>query len=222
MNIALNGKMASGKSTTLKELAKFLSYKGVSIGNEIKPLAALLIEDRQQFEIKIKKVIPNQEERERSIKEIYAYFDLNFQNAKWEKDENGTFIKNPPYRKLLQDFPMLVRKHFGEEVFAKIMLNGLEDCEKETILICDDLRLPNEKQLFEDHEFVVIRLDIDAEEQKKRLIHTYGSYNEEALYHRTEVALDDAIFDLRIDVTGKPVAAVVQEIIDFLNRVEAK
>lgn len=217
MKIALSGKMASGKSTVLKELAKFYEYKGVAIGNEIKPLAASLIENKQGFKEKIQRVIPNPKQRVKALTEILQFFYVNFQNANWVKDENGVYLKNEPYRKLLQDFPMLIRNHFGEEIFAKLLLTELQsDIEKGSSIICDDLRLPNEKKLFEQKGFKIIRLDIEEEEQKRRLIKTYGTFDEAALRHRTEVALDNENFDLRIDVTHKSVPAIVEEIKNFL------
>lgn len=219
MRVALSGKMGSGKSTVLEELAKVFSYKGISIGGEIKPLAASLIEDRKTFEARVKRIIPNKKQRESSIKEIYYFFDENFRNAHWEKDESGVFVKNPPYRKLLQDFPMLIRNHFGEEVFAKLMIERLNESNTVSI-VCDDLRLPNEKTLLERHGFLIIRLDITEEEQRRRLKEKYGIYDESILNHRTEMALDNANFDLRIDVTDKCVSEIAERIESYLKHIK--
>jgi hypothetical protein len=76
--------------------------------------------------------------------------------------------------------------------------------------------------MLEQHGFLIIRFDIEEEEQKRRLIQTYGSFDEKALLHRTEVALDNADFDLRIDVTHKSVMVIAEEIKDFIHCVENK
>lgn len=217
MRVALNGKMASGKSTTVAELKKLYQLQVVSIGNEIKPLAASLIENKKLFEERIRRVIPNRLERESSIKEIYQFFDKNFSDAHWETNKEGEYIKNPPYRKFLQEFAMLIRNHFGEDIFAKLMMERISS--HQSFIICDDLRLPGEKELLEKHGFLIIRLDIAEEEQKRRLIKTYGAVDEEALKHRTEVALDHATFDLRIDVTNKQIHEVAKEIATYLKNV---
>lgn len=216
MRFALSGKMGAGKSTLLKELAKTFAYKGISIGGEIKPLASALIEDRKVFEEKISRIIPNKRQRDISLKEIYDFFDANFKDVVWEKNSHGVFVKNTPYRKLLQEFTMLIRNHFGEEVFAKLMIEKLGD--KSISVVCDDLRLKSEKELLERHGFLIIRLDISKEEQIKRLKETYGLYDESALMHKTETDLDDENFDLRIDVTGKSVTEVASVIQDFLKQ----
>lgn len=157
-------------------------------------------------------------QREQSLQEIDDYFEAHFRNDQWEKNSMGQYIKNPPYRKLLQDFPGIVRQHFGEEIFAKLLLSTLKtEMEEEVSVICDDLRLPDEKVLLEENGFLITRFDISKEEQHRRLIETYGSYDKKALCHQTEVALDDADFNFQIDVTGRSVPDIVNKMMDFLT-----
>lgn len=217
MKIAINGKMGSGKSTISNEIARLLDKEIISIGNEIKPLAAALIKDKQEFEERIERVIPDKEKRNDSLKEIYTFFNKHFSNAKWEVDETGQFVKNNSYRLLLQDFPMLIRQKFGDDVFAKLMIDELN---QQKAYICDDLRLPDEKVLLEKNGFIIIRLDISKEEQEKRLLKQYGKIDQSALKHYTEVALDNEKFDYRIDTTNKSILETVNQIVGFINKVK--
>lgn len=221
MLLVISGKMGSGKSTISKELVRQNNFKVVSVGSEIKPLADLLINDRETFIQKSISILPEGKDVMQTINKILSYFDENFKDATWEKSESGGYVKNKDYRLLLQDFPMIVREHFGDEVFARLMISKVRKRSNEEGLVCDDIRLLKEKSLMERYNYLMIRFDIDADVQKERLLKTYGEIDEKSLLHPTETALDNEKFDLRINVSYKSVEEIVGEVQEFLYRHEA-
>jgi|HigsolmetaAR206D_1030411.scaffolds.fasta_scaffold00003_73 dephospho-CoA kinase len=221
MRIALSGKMSTGKSTIARKFAKQKGYRVLSIGSEIKPLARDLIENRKRFEEKIAKVLPDAEKRNAVLDEIYLYYDKRFRNTQWIKNRLGNYIKTNDYRLLLQEFPMVIRYHLGNDVFLRLMLER----EKAMIahmknIIVDDLRLPEEKELLESLGFITVRLDVSEEEQLRRIQRKYGSVDLSTLKHVTETALDHDHFDYRIDTTGQTDDSVFEELVSIVSKIE--
>lgn len=218
MNLALSGKMAAGKSTILQELAKHHSFQALSIGSVIKPLATQLIEDKPSFILSLKQALGESEQVMSTIGNVLEFFDLTFQKVEWVKDEAGQFIKTPAYRRLLQEFPTILRRAFGNAIFLEILLSQKQEelCRDQSFVV-DDLRLPEEMELLKKYGFLIVRLDISPAEQKQRLLATYGAYEEKALVHPTETALDEKVFDLRIDVSTLSPEQSAKQIEQFLR-----
>lgn len=223
MRIALSGKMASGKSTIAKELSDKYGYYTLSIGSEIKPLALDLVTNREKFENRLTELVRDKKEYAFILHEVYDYFDTHFQNAVWEWDGSHNLVKNNDYRKLLQEIPMLIRNHLGNEIFLKRLLerNKTVLSRKQDIVI-DDLRFTEEKQLLEKHNFITLRLDISEEEQMKRIARKYGKIKSTVWNHPSETALDQAVFDLRIDVTQRTVPSLVWEVCYMVKKINSR
>ena len=214
MRIALSGKMGSGKSTAANLLVREMDFKTLSVGSAIKPTANLLIQDQDSFRTHLYHVLPNTIETKRAVERVIASFNEAYANAEWISDGNEGYIKNEPYRDLLQKYPMMIREVLGEDVFLRLILNEHEPSDES--LLNDDIRLVGEKQHLESLGFRIIRLDINEDVQRERLMKAYGKIDEQALRHPTETALDHETFDLRLDVSEMSEEEVAKHIKEFL------
>jgi|SRR5690625_1684266 len=222
VKIAISGKMASGKSTVSKMLKEELGGEIVSIGSVIKPLANLLIDNQSAFKLAFQQLnLGKGIEAEKEVERILSYFNQKYEDANWVKSRDGGYLKNEPYRKLLQEFPSLVRKQLGEDVFVRSLL-GMKGLHSTEAYINDDMRLRGEKDYLESVGFVTIRLDIDPKTQRERLKKNYGSVNEKSLNHITETDLDHESFHFRVSATYFSAEEIVQNIIDYLNSISIK
>lgn len=196
--LALSGKMGSGKSTISNQFVMNLGYECISIGSSIKALTTfVIVKDYQQiqdFLSILTEEVAVQEHVLTTLKEISVA--LNVQE--FQQDETGVFIKNDVYRKLLQKIATFMREQFGETVWLQYLLTKYQDT---PAIIIDDLRLKTEKQYLEAHGFTILRLDIQKEEQVRRLTKIYGELKEESFHHVTEVDLDNESFFARKDVS---------------------
>lgn len=215
MKIAMNGKMGSGKSTVSHLVQRELGLKLISIGSEIKPLANTLVEDSELFKEKIAILLPESKATREAIEKVVDDFHQRFKHAVWEKDNKGGYIKNDSYRVLLQNFPMMIRRTFGNEIFLKVLIHREGTIEGKRYII-DDLRLPEEKRYLESLGFDIIRLDLSKEEQERRLLKDYGEINEDAFNHPTEIALDSEVFDLRVNAEQTP-ERIAKEIVSYMK-----
>lgn len=224
LKIALSGKMNSGKSTIAREFARQYRYKVFSIGDEIKYLANELIEDRGRFEERMSEIVKDSNLRKTIVSEVYEYYDENFQGVDWKKNKYNDYQKDNNYRLLLQEFPMIVRKYMGNDIFLRHLLDknvALSNMMNYDAII-DDLRLPEEKKLLEEHGFYIVRLISSEEERLYRLRRKYGTIDPKTLGHTTEVALDNDTFDLYIETAGRDVASIVWEIAYRIQKVKKK
>jgi len=81
-----------------------------------------------------------------------------------------------------------------------------------------DARFANEVDWPAKAGATVVRLQISRAEQLKRLHRRDGAApSEEALNHRSETALDDYDFGVTVQVDGKPIADVVDEIVQRIH-----
>lgn len=210
--IAISGKMTSGKSTIAKALAFNHGYKVFSIGDGIKKVSTYLVNNQLN---EAKKYLETSMEKEKLEKVLERYTNMyeNFKNRPFEKDENNQYIKTETYRELTQRLAAETREVCGESFwFQMSLIKANEMIENGEKVICDDIRLKDEKELFEQSGFKIIRLEIEKEEQFKRMENLYGKINEERLNDKTETALDDEEFDLKINVKGLSVEEIVEEI----------
>ena len=216
--------MNSGKSTIAREFARQYRYKVFSIGDEIKYLANELIEDRGRFEERMSEIVKDSNLRKTIVSEVYEYYDENFQGVDWKKNKYNDYQKDNNYRLLLQEFPMIVRKYMGNDIFLRHLLDknvALSNMMNYDAII-DDLRLPEEKKLLEEHGFYIVRLISSEEERLYRLRRKYGTIDPKTLGHTTEVALDNDTFDLYIETAGRDVASIVWEIAYRIQKVKKK
>lgn len=137
------------------------------------------------------------------IKEIaYEYFGMSKDPA----------LKNRP---LLQDIGRNLRL-IDSNVWVKAFLNKTNS---KTHVVCDDLRFKNEAKMLKKAGFLLIRLNIDRDEQVQRLKNTYPQTWEEhcaKLSNVSETELDNCehMFDLVIATnTVKDINSVVHRIL---------
>jgi len=219
MNIALSGKLACGKSRLAEELKRDLNYTIISIGTVIKKTTSLLIEDTERFKMYLQDMLQHQKDTAKLADEVIANFEKNFSRKSFVLDANGDYVKNDSYRGLVQYIATSMRKKLGEDVWVMFIAKEAEKKSKQGILVvCDDLRFPSEKEIFENYRFNIVRLDVSKEVQKKRIqMRGDGEISEEQLNHPSETALDDANFDLRIDTDNLLPEQVKERVCDYLN-----
>ena len=216
--IALNGKMASGKTTMAEALRDNLNFTILSIASSIKKASTILIDNTPYLHKYLKEMVKDAQIAEQLYFDIVQRYHSDFNQEVFEKDSAGAYHKTQPYRELTQMVATVVRKSLGEEVWVKFCIQEAKNqAEDGKSIVIDDLRLPEEKHLFEQNGFAVIRLDITAEVQTERLLRMYGEINEEQRNHTTEIALDDALFDLRIDTSSDDSKIAKQALIQFVQ-----
>jgi len=216
--VAINGPMGVGKSTVAVGLEKQHQFHIISIGTQIKKVSTLLIDDTKQLQTYLQKVLGDKEEGTRIAFLLTDLFTDHFAHAHWEKESNGSYNKNEFYRKLTQEVATLMRQEYGEDIWVRFIASDAMDLANEgKHVVCDDLRVPSEKRIFEQFGFTIIRLDISKEEQERRLKKIYGHIPTELLNHPTEIALNDATFDYRFLVDGLSEEQVQQKVYNFLN-----
>ncbi|XIH10760.1 hypothetical protein C1N87_30535 (plasmid) [Priestia aryabhattai] len=213
--IGFSGKMTAGKTTISNLLADKYGYTVLPIGGRIKKVCNLLIEDRaalkEYLEILPKQTLNNDSNAvQLTFNTLEELYDINFKkyvnkhglSNVFVKSENGVYQKNQYYRDLTQKVGIAVREIFGEQVWVQILSNEanmlVQQGEK---VICDDIRLEVEYNLFYNEGYKLIHLDVNPNVQKKRIIELYNTYNETALIHPTETALDNTDFKYRLNTS---------------------
>lgn len=219
MNLALSGKLACGKSVLANFLKEEHHYTIVSIGSMIKKVTNVVIEDQIAFAQYVKGMVEDKQVAERLVTEITNEFNTNFQHMTFEKDGDELYVKNNAYRQLTQYIATVFRKTFGEDIWvtfvAKEAINMTKEGKK---IVCDDLRLPSEKEIFQSYGFKIIRLDVSEATQKMRIqARGDGKISHEQLNHPTEIALDNAEFDVRLNTDTMSMEAVNEFISGYLQ-----
>lgn len=216
--IAISGKIASGKSTASKILES-LGYYVFSIGNEIKRVSSYLVLDILTDENQMKKYMRKNELKSsvKALEEEMKRIEPLVKKGAFEIERRGNihysdtssferiaknnysptlFVKTDAYRQLLQNVANIVRKDYGDDIWVRVGIQqALANAQK---IVCDDLRLKEEKKVFEEEGFSCIRLDIDKKTQRERVEALYGEIDESVFAHQTEVDLDDEEFDLHV------------------------
>ena len=225
--IGFSGKMTAGKTTISNLLAEKYGYVVLPIGGRIKKVSNLLIEDRDQLMAYLEQILPDKT-LDNSKNPVQTTFDALVQmydehfmpivskyglNNVFVKEENGVYQKNEYYRDLTQKVGTCVRNLFGEQIWVQILLNEanllISQGKK---VICDDVRLEIEYKMFKEQGYTLIRLDVDPEVQKKRILKLYKTYNEKALTHHTETELDNAEFEYRFSTSVDPVEETLKKV----------
>ncbi|WP_088361789.1 hypothetical protein [Bacillus cereus] len=223
--IGFSGKMTAGKTTISNKLEKKYGYVRLAIGDRIKKVSNLLIEDKDELSKYLKSVLLtpstnnvfdfNEYQKYNTVfKNLIRLFEDNFKSTLFIKESNDIYVKNADYRELVQLVGGTVRQVYGEAVWCAILLNEADELINQgKRIVCDDLRLEIEYMLFQNRGYTLIRLDVKEEIQKQRIIKLYGDFNEESLYHKTEVELDNKDFIHRMDTT-------IESIDETFSRVE--
>lgn len=215
--VVINGKMASGKTTAANGLKEDFNFIIISIGTMIKKVSTLLLEDKEKLNSYLNNVL-NEEEGDFINEILTKGFKENYKNAIWEKLNDGSYNKNKWYRKLTQFVATTMRDQYGDDVWVRFLVNdAMELAEKGKNVVCDDMRVPSEKKIFEKFGFATVRLEVSKQEQRKRLEKEYGNIPEEQLNHVTETSLDDAKFDFKINTDNFTIKEMRMEIYKFLG-----
>lgn len=210
--VALSGKMVAGKSTLAKEFAKNMGFHVVSIGTAMKELAVMVIDkDFPSIRLFLKHLSSKEIKIKKVMKEL---LELTFNKQEVIKEKNGYYKKTDTVRKLLQDIATVLRGQFGEEVWVQYLLKKHEDLSP---IIIDDVRLKVEKDFLEKNGYITLRLDIEKEEQIRRLKEVYGHFDEERLNHKTEIDLDNETFFARKKVKPNSIEECYQFFKDELS-----
>jgi hypothetical protein len=230
--IGFSGKMTAGKTTISNLLADKYGYVVLPIGGRIKRVCNLLIEDRDELKRYLQNILPEEVMDKSSVpvdvtlgalEELYEKHFVKSVSAYglnnvFVKGEDGIYQKNEYYRDLTQKVGGSVRAIFGEQVWVQILLNEaallISQGKK---VICDDLRLQVEYDLFNKQDYTLIRLDVDPEVQRKRILELYKTYNDEALTHPTETGLDNAYFKYRFDTSVDSVNTTFNKINNLIK-----
>jgi len=218
-NIALNGKLACGKSEQARQLYQELGYSILSIGTMIKKVTNLLIEDPKEWKTYLETMIDKEQAVNTLYQEVQNEFYHTYQKEKFEKTTDGLYIKNDSYRELAQYIATSFRDVLGEDIWVTFIAKEAEMLAKNgQKVVCDDLRFPSEKRIFEQFGFATIRLDVSEYVQKQRISKRGdGTINEKQLTHISETALDNATFDLRIDTDDLSIDEIKTIIFSFVR-----
>ncbi len=208
MKIGISGKIASGKSTVAAHITR-------KYGGEIHPFA----EPMKALE-NIHANFPNGDEQTKRIWPIIN--DIAIATGKPNEATHlltmveKVFAKHEPMpgrknRAFLQEIGTeCVRKQFDDLAWVKYLIYkyGNDDT------IVDDVRFENEAKALSDAGFMLIRLEIDPEEQRRRIIELYGKFDPQALKHLSEVDLDNKkhLFHAIVRSSVRPVERVLERI----------
>lgn len=213
--VALSGKMGSGKSTLTQFFVEKLGFHVVSIGSTIKDLSKSLIENKEEeMDFFLSSLSQNSKQYQEALENL-GNIRCAYNVEEFQKDEHGVYLKTDSYRKFLQDLATDMRKHYGETVWVQY---ALEKYKHLSPFIIDDLRLKVEKQYLEENRFISLRLDIEKEEQLRRLRNIYGEVSEKQLNHVTEIDLDNESFFHRVDVTHQTPLDIFEAFKPFVTK----
>lgn len=215
--IGLSGKMTSGKTSIAELLVDKYGYVVLPIAGRIKKVSNLLIEDQEELLFYLNQILPKQDIHigQDIVQTTFDdLVDLYFQNYVpnileygmkeiFIKDEGkGVYLKNKYYRDLTQRVGKCIREKFGSQVWVEILLNEASLLLKQGYkVICDDVRLRVESEQLSRAGFTMIRLDVDQDVQKERILRMYETLNPDALTHHTETELDRFDFKYRFDTS---------------------
>lgn len=212
VEIAFSGKMSAGKTTIVDLLCEKLGgkYKRKAIGDQIKLVSKIILDDPKKLN-NIMGQLENFDNYLEDAEELHK----KYKNEKFEYDSEGNFIKNKVYRPYVQEVGKIARKHFGEGVWVDIYLDSIK--KDGIIYICDDVRTEYEYNKMKELEVFFVRLNVEEEKQKKRIINLYGNYDEKTLTDVSETALDNKVFDLVLDTTYDSIEETLEKVLSAIN-----
>lgn len=205
MNIAISGKMCSGKTTLAKTISDKFNYTILSFATPMKRL----VKDMQ---------MPLCERVARVYGDCIHWWgeELGYGVAAWIVHtflEPGVpFVfngKDDQGRKILQILGHKGRQLFGKDLWLKPME---KDMQEHKFVIIDDVRYPNELKFCEDNGFFTLRLEVPEKERLKRVQQKYGEISEERLNHPTETLLDSANFNRVYHWSGETPEQIIKDI----------
>lgn len=214
--IAFSGKIASGKSTTARHInSRF--YQGrarhTSFASPLRDEVAMLM----------RLYSPNDDQFYHTL--LASPLEMPDSSNLLEKfivtTTSSGLDGNELYRLMMQSWGTDVRRADDPYYWVKRTMNTVrKNAIKGVTTIIDDCRFTNEADAILSACGVLIRLDIDPQEQLRRLTKIRGiSHDNDILAHPSETQLDDyQKFSLRVDNTNPEEAE--KEILSFLSEKE--
>lgn len=220
--LAVSGKMAAGKDTIAEPVAA-----GLWPGSEIHKVAfadSLRAEVDEIIDVLRSKIGDGAQQATIVQKMDCSYKQaMMIQGILWKAvnmDHSLTAKDHTPeMRKALQYWGTDVRRAFEDKYWVwktrktidSLLVQGF------TVVVTDG-RFPNELDLIHSMGGLILRLDVDRDTQRQRLLARDGSFDEARLAHVSETAADDYKgFDARVSVDGKDVDRVVAESVRVLS-----
>ena len=205
MNVALSGKMCSGKSLARKQIEAH-GFQPVSLATPLKQLAYIAINGTPHAALEL---IEELTQDTYYASQMYArWYGLAF-------DHEAELMSGNKPRHFLQELGSMMRSYPDyDSIFVDYMLR----CCTQGNFVCDDLRYQNEAHAFRKNGWVLIRCICPEEIREDRCIDLYGTFGAEQ-QHPTELDLDnweDWDFIVDTSVTKEQQAEVVDEIVKSL------
>lgn len=196
MNIAISGKMASGKTTIAEIIEKESGHEKLAIAYKLKKIASLHTKENLNGDLsKLARLLTNE------VKDLIKDGDCSKFGFMVTMIASIFFDHEPKEgknRPLLQQLGHDMHI-FGDDIWLDYLLTYRAPL-YESIVI-DDMRYPIELDRVRQNGFLTVRLEVNPEEQRRRLLELYGEVNEDWLVHPGETLLDNARFDLTINTT---------------------
>jgi dephospho-CoA kinase len=145
----------------------------------------------------------------RSVFDALIHGDLEIEDTDWTK----FMVENKHrLRGILQEWGTIFREINGEDHWTKKLFA------KKSPFIVDDMRFQAEFDYLRKRGFLLIRLYADQDIRLDRISRLYPDMPSSALWHRSEIALDEAIprFDILLD-TNRTIAETISELDDRLR-----
>src|SRR5690625_1773320 len=134
IDIAINGKMTSGKTTLANYIQKKIpKAKRMAIGDQIKRVSKYILFDWD----KLTEVFSEFENKEEFLKSAKRLKKEN-SNTEFTFTEDGEFVKDQNYRPYIQEVGRISRDAFGESVWMDLFLKEAIKQKEGTEVALDD------------------------------------------------------------------------------------
>lgn len=217
--IGISGKMASGKTTCSNYLIEKYGFQKVSFAKPLKWIAedwffrasrsglydSLLEGELYHFLVDL--YLGDHQKASLSMYFLQDELLPSFTDIDWNVE------KSERWRQLLQAIGDGLREKVDQNVWVNYMVSQFDE---DGLYICDDVRYRNEFKILDSNEFQMIRLDISAEMQQKRLLARYGEIAFERLNHPSETDLDHTLFPHHINA-NEDIVCVLDHLVKVIE-----
>lgn len=217
--LGFSGKMASGKSTTAKNILNKINnaLNADNVNNSADNFVRMSFADALRAEVSQLMEYAKEVDSAKKFAQHELFTDVDERIAKKlydfiVKDERNT------RRIVMQTWGTNVRRASNENYWVnKAMAKADYLVSQGKFVALDDVRFDNEAEAILDRNGILIRLDIDKDVQIERLEKLRGKkVDENTLLHESETALDDyPYFSQRVDNSDN--ARAEEEIFNYLS-----
>lgn len=193
-NIAISGKMCSGKTTLANYLCNKYGYERVSFAAPIKELERIHSDfTSEQWEEVLKPLVDKifycqLNHSKKYIRDIILKIFERHLRVEWKN------------RELLQDIGFTLRSQVDSNIFISLLDLSIKN--SDVNFVVDDLRYKNELRYLKSREFEIIRLKISQISQYERYVNLYGKApDSSASFHESETDLDGVEFENEINAS---------------------